>query len=143
MTVEDLVRHFIEASISGASKTQVIRKFKETYNLDDKQLKKLQILGSFKEKPRKINYNEFYKNNITKKAQRIYYPFTQLYKQENFLSDIECNQLISMISNSLRPSTVADQGDTCLVNSYRTSKTSDLNYFTDPFYLNIDKNGRN
>ena len=30
MTVEDLVRHFIEASISGASKTQVIRKFKET-----------------------------------------------------------------------------------------------------------------
>ncbi len=33
MTLEDLVRHFIEASISGASKTQVVRKFKETYNL--------------------------------------------------------------------------------------------------------------
>ena len=139
MTVEDLVRHFIEASISGASKTQVIRKFKETYNLDNNQLKKLQILASFKEKPKKINYKEFYKNKITRKAQRIYYPFTQLYKQENFLSDIECNQLISMISSSLRPSTVADQGDTCLVNSYRTSKTSDLNYFTNPFYLNIDK----
>ena len=89
MTVEDLVRHFIEASISGASKTQVIRKFKETYNLDDNQLKKLQNLASFKEKPKKINYKEFYKNNITKKAQRIYYPFTQIYKQENFLSDID------------------------------------------------------
>ena len=38
MTLEDLVRHFIEASISGASKTQVIRKFKETYNLDNNQL---------------------------------------------------------------------------------------------------------
>ena len=48
MSVEDLVRHFIEASISGASKTQVIRKFKETYNLDNNQLKKLQILASFK-----------------------------------------------------------------------------------------------
>ena len=61
MTLEDLVRHFIEASISGASKTQVIRKFKETYNLDNNQLKKLQILASFKEKPKKINYKEFYK----------------------------------------------------------------------------------
>ena len=40
-----------------------------------------------------------------------------------------------MISRNLRPSTVADKGDTCLVNNYRTSKTSDLNYFIDPFYL--------
>ena len=44
-----------------------------------------------------------------------------------------------MISRSLRPSTVADDGDTCLVNDYRTSSTSDLNYFADPFYLSIDK----
>ena len=44
-----------------------------------------------------------------------------------------------MISRSLRPSTVADKGDTCLVNDYRTSKTSDLNYFTRPFLLIIDK----
>ena len=88
MTLKDLVRYFIEASISGSSKTQVIRKFKETYNLDNNQLKKLQILASFKEKPKKINYKKFYKNNITKKSQRIYYPFTQIYKQEKFLSDI-------------------------------------------------------
>jgi len=139
MTIEDLVRYFIEASISGASKTQVERRFKETYNLNDDQIKKLQILSKFKKKPKKINYKEFYKNNITKKAQRIYYPFTQIYKQENFLSTDECDQLISMISRNLRPSTVADKGDTCLVNNYRTSKTSDLNYFLDPFYLSIDK----
>ena len=44
------------------------------------QIKKLQNLAKFKKKPKKINYKEFYKNNITKKAQRIYYPFTQLYK---------------------------------------------------------------
>ena len=41
MTLEDLVRHFIEASISGASKTHVVRKFKETYNLNENQIKKL------------------------------------------------------------------------------------------------------
>ncbi|BCV00835.1 MAG: hypothetical protein CM15mV37_0810 [uncultured marine virus] len=61
MTLEDLVRYFIEASISGASKTQVRRKFKETYNLNDDQIKKLQYLAKFKKKPKKINYKEFYK----------------------------------------------------------------------------------
>ena len=135
MTVEDLLRHFIEASISGASKTQVVRKFKETYNLNENQVKKLEYLAKFKKKPKKINYKEFYKNNITKKTQRIYYPFTQLYKKENFLSDHECEKLIFMISKTLRPSTVADKGDTCLVNNYRTSKTSDLKLFYRPFLL--------
>ena len=86
MTVEDLLRYFIEASISGASKTQVIRKFKKIYNLNDNQINKIQNLAKFKKKPKKINYKEFYKNNITKKTQRIYYPLTQLYKKENFLS---------------------------------------------------------
>ena len=139
MTVEELIRYFIEASISGASKTQVRRTFKKLYNLNDEQIDKLQELAKFKRKPKKINYKNFYKNNITKKTQRIYYPFTQLYKKENFLSDKECDDLISMISKSFRPSTVADDGDTCLVNNYRTSKTADLNYFQDPFYLSIDK----
>ena len=139
MTLEDLLRYFMEASVSGASKTQVRRNFKKIYNLNDSQLDKLQQLSKFKKKPKKINYKKFYKNNITKKAQRIYYPLTQLYKKENFLCDEECNKLISMISRSLRPSTVADDGDTCLVNDYRTSSTSDLNYFIDPFYLSIDK----
>ena len=139
MTVEDLVKYFMEASISGASKTQVRRKFKELYNLNDAQIDKLQKLSKFNEKPRKINYKHFYKNSITTKAQRIYFPLTQIYKKENFLTELECDQLILMISRDLRPSTVADDGDNCLVNDYRTSKTSDLNYFKDPFYLNIDK----
>ena len=139
MTVEDLVKYFMEASISGASKTRVRRKFKELYNLNDAQIDKLQKLSKFNEKPRKINYKHFYKNSITTKAQRIYFPFTQIYKKENFLTELECDQLILMISRDLRPSTVADDGDNCLVNDYRTSKTSDLNYFKDPFYLNIDK----
>jgi len=139
MDIEDLIRYFLESAVSGASRTQVRRRFKELYKLNDNQLNKLEELAKFKNKPKKINYRKFYKNNITKIAQRIYYPFTQLYKKENFLSDQDCNQLIEMISTGLRPSTVADNGDTCLVNSYRTSKTSDLNYFRDPFYLSIDK----
>ena len=53
MTVEELVRYFIEASISGASKTQVERRFKETYNLNDDQIRKLQILSKFKKSRKK------------------------------------------------------------------------------------------
>ena len=98
MSIEDLIRYFTEASISGASKTQVTRRFKELYNLNDQQINKLEILSKFNKKPKKINYKDFFKNNITKKAQRIYYPFTQLYKKENVLSVNECDKLIQMIS---------------------------------------------
>ena len=44
MTIEDLVRYFMEASISGASKTQVRRNLKKLYNLNDNQIKKLENL---------------------------------------------------------------------------------------------------
>ena len=54
MTLEDLIKYFIESSISGASKTQVVRKFKEQYNLNSDQIKKLENLAKFKKKPKKI-----------------------------------------------------------------------------------------
>ena len=47
MTVEELIRYFIEASISGASKTQVRRTFKKLYNLNDEQIDKLQELAEY------------------------------------------------------------------------------------------------
>ena len=53
MKIEDLIKDFTEASISGASKTQVVREFKKNYNLNNDQIKKLQILASFKNKPKK------------------------------------------------------------------------------------------
>ena len=62
-----------------------VGKVMDIKQLNDEQIDKLQELAKFKRKPKKINYKNFYKNNITKKTQRIYYPFTQLYKKENFL----------------------------------------------------------
>ena len=41
MTLEDLLRYFMEAYISVASRTLVRRKFKISYNLDDSQIDKL------------------------------------------------------------------------------------------------------
>ena len=139
MSVEDLVKSFMECSLGGASKTQLIRTFKNQYELSDKQINKVIQLCSFKEKPKKINYFKFYKNNLVKKCEQIKYPFTQIYKYENFLSDEECDQLIVHIGSNLKASTVADKNDSCLVNNYRTSQTSALNYFGNKFFLETDK----
>ena len=50
----------MECSLSGASKKQVIRTFKERYELNDEQVKTMIDICSFKQKPKKINYLDFY-----------------------------------------------------------------------------------
>ena len=139
MNLDDLVKEFMQAALSGASKTQVIRTFQKNYQFNDSQIKTLIKLCNFKEKPKKINYLEFYNNCLTKKCEKINYPFTQVYKYENFLTDDECTNIINMISQDLKPSTVADFKDTCLVSDYRTSKTAPMSHFHDDYYMKIDK----
>ena len=129
----------MECSLSGASKTQVIREFKKTYELDDTDIEYLLNTCNFKKKPKKINYIDFYKNKLTHKCKKIKYPFTQIYKYENFLSDDECTDMITFINSRLIDSTVADPEDSCLVNDYRTSQSASLGYFEDDFFLNIDR----
>ena len=129
----------MECALSGASKTQVIRTFKNKFNLSEEQINELIEECKFKNKPKIINYLKFFKNDLTKKCKKIKYPFTQIYKYDNFLSENECRDLIKYIGSDLRASTVADEGDTCLVNDYWTSQTATLNYFGHPFFLEIDK----
>ena len=71
MTVEELVRYFIEASISGASKTQVVRRFKELYSLNDDQISKLEILAKFKNKPKKLIIKIFIKIILQRKLKEF------------------------------------------------------------------------
>ena len=61
MTVEDLVKYFMEASISGASKTQVTRRFKELYNLNDQQINKLEILSNLIKNQKRLIIKTFLK----------------------------------------------------------------------------------
>ena len=129
----------MECSLSGASKTQVIREFKNRYKLDEKDIEYLLDCCSFKKKPRNINYLEFYKNRLTTECEKFKYPITQIYKYENFLTDSECTDMITFIDSRLTDSTVADPNDSCLVNDYRTSQSASLGYFEDDFFLNIDK----
>ena len=129
----------MECALSGASKTQVIREFKNRYKLDDDDIEYLLDCCSFKEKPRKIKYLDFYKNKLITECEKIEYPFTQMYKYEKFLTDDECFDMIKFIDTRLTDSTVADPNDSCLVNDYRTSQSASLGYFEDDFFLNIDK----
>jgi len=58
----------------------------------------------------------------------------QLYVLEDFLSPSECEKIISLMSQQLRPSEVST-GD----KSYRTSQTSDLANLSDPFVAILDR----
>ena len=139
MNDKELISGFMECCLSGASKTQVIREYKKSFNLNDGDINFLLDSCSFRKKPKVINYLDFYKNELTKKCEKIKYPFTQVYKYNNFLSEEECLTLIDIINTRLVASTIADEGDTCLVNDYRTSQSASLGYFEHPYFLKIDK----
>lgn len=139
MFTAEHVAEFMRAAVSGVSKAQVIRTFRENYGFDDGEIRQIIQLCAFKSTPRDIDYGYFHNLSVTKKAKRIYYPFTQLYVQEDFLSDQECNELIEHIDRRARPSTVSDPEDSCIVSDYRTSKTADLHYFENMFYLELDR----
>lgn len=129
----------MHSAVGGVSKEQLDRTFELEHHYTKQEIKQLVNLCSFKTKPKYIDYRSFYNLPITKKTRQIYYPFTQIYVQDNFLSTEECTQLTAIIDQNLRPSTVSDPTDACIVSDYRTSKTADLHYFSDPFYLEIDR----
>ena len=141
MIDSNVALEFMRAAVGGVSKTQVIRTFRERYQLKEKEINQLIELCAFKPSPKRIKYKKFYQNAITRntKAQRIYYPFTQLYQYDNFLTQKECGKLREITDANLRKSTVSDTNDPCHVSDYRTSSTADLHYFEDPFYLDIDR----
>jgi len=139
MITEELTKRFLNAAVTGASKTQLIRAFKKYYELTDDEMNEIIKICGFKSKPKKINYKDFYNNPITNKSKKFKYPFTQVHYIDNFLNDNECDELIELVDKNLRPSTVSDEEDTNLTSDYRTSKTADLFYFNNPIYLKIDK----
>ena len=139
MTESILLREYMKSAVGGVSKQQLHRTFREVHGCTDEELEQIENLCSFRAKPEKIDYKKFYHIPLTLKANRIFYPFTQVYTLDNFLSKGECTNLMALIDANLRPSTVSDEKDTCKVSDYRTSKTSDLHYFQDPFFLSIDR----
>lgn len=139
MANDALVEEFTRAAVGGVSKAQTIRTFREKFDLTHGEMTDLLCACKFKKQPYPIDYKLFYNCVVTKKAEQIYYPFTQIYKIENFLCEAECDFLMTLIDLNLRPSTVSDSTDSCATSDYRTSQTADLYYFDDSFYLHIDR----
>ena len=133
-----LAYEIMKAAVSGVSKTQTIKHIKKTYDQSDEQIKQLLHLCNFKSKPKTINYKTIAARPFTSAVKRLPFPFTQIYTIDNFLTVVECKDLINISDKILRPSTVADYGDTSAVTKYRTSKTADLHYFNSPFLNYID-----
>jgi prolyl 4-hydroxylase len=139
MISNQLVAEFMKSAVGGVSRTQLIRTMRERHGLGDGEIDQVIHLCSFRSRPSNINYKNFYGAKITKTGNRIFYPFTQIYTYDNILTKDECEALIRLIDTRLRPSTVSDDADSCLVSDYRTSQTSDLHYFDDPLYLGLDR----
>ena len=128
MIDEPIKQDFLIAAISGATKTYLIREYKETYKLTDKEINKLISDPGLNLKPSFINYEKFYNLVIPSTAKRIKFPFTQIYIQDNFLSEENCEIAIKQMCEELVPSTVANEDDDIVHSDYRTSSTSGFDY---------------
>lgn len=134
-----LATAFMTAAVSGTSKTQVVRHFKEHYSCSPADIKHLIALCNFKSKPNRIDYLWFYNNLKEKTINWFTFPFTQLGVVEDFLSLEECKTLINAVNKNLRPSLVSNSDDSNKTSNYRTSQTSDLHYLESPTFNLLDK----
>ena len=69
---------------------QVIREFKNRYKLHDDDIKYLLDCCSFKKKPKKIKYLDFYKNKLTNECKKISIHLLKYINVQKFLTDDEC-----------------------------------------------------
>ena len=123
MITESAKQEFLTSAISGASKPQILRIMEEYYDCGEDEIKELIKIYNFKKKPKFINYKKFYDLKVPDTAEKLKYPFTQIYLQKNFLNQEECNKVISYMDTELHPSTVSNEEDRIIVSPYRTSMT--------------------
>ena len=138
MDPSQIAYELMRSAVSGVSKTQTIKHIKQVYDQTDEQIGQLFDLCSFKSEPPSIDYRKIADKSFPKGAHQFKFPFTQIYTFNNFLIKEECEELIAISEESLRPSTVSDPKDSSVVSDYRTSKTADLHYFNTPYLNYID-----
>ena len=137
--LNDLVKYLTKGALSGVSKKQLLRSFKEYHDLNDREVNHIVQLCGFKKEPEWINYDAFYNIPITKKAEQIKFPFTQIYTYKNFLTKEECSTLIKFIDESVRASTIANDKDELITSDYRTSQTADLENFPNEIIFDLEE----
>lgn len=130
---------FILSAISGVSKEQMVRFFKEEYEYTNKDMDELIQSCNFNKKPRFINYWKFYNLKIPNTATKLKFPFTQIYIQKDFFSAEKCQEIMTYMDQDLQPSAVSNPEDRVIVSEYRTSSSAFFDYKLTPLGFEIDK----
>lgn len=138
MDAEVLASQVTCMAVSGVTKSSIIRYLQIANGCTEKETKELLNYCSFKSKPNKIDYKRFYKVGESLHARKISYPFTQIYIKDDFLTQEECELVISLIDSHCEQSFVANPEDDPVISDYRTSKTADLSYIKHPQLFDID-----
>ena len=123
MITEAAKHEFLISAISGASRPQIERHMEEYFDCGKDEIEELMEIHKFKKKPRFVNYKKFYDLKIPDTAEKLKYPFTQIYLQKNFLSQEECKKAIEYMDTELHPSAVSNEDDYVMLSEYRTSMT--------------------
>ncbi len=125
---QEFKQEFLINAMSGATKTQLLRTYREELNCTDENIKELLNLPEIQKAPKFVNYWKFHKLKIPSLAKCYKFPFTKIYTQRNFLSKQECTELIEEIEDNLEPSCIANPDDRRTVSDYRTSSSASFNY---------------
>ena len=122
----NLTNIVIEGALGGSNKKSIRSCLTDMIGMTEDQADDLLNNLPFRKKPFFINYLKFYNLRITKKAKRIYYPFTQIYQYDQFLNDRECDELVTVANRITRKSSVSNPEGKTVFSEYRTSSTADM-----------------
>lgn len=133
-----LASNLMRMAVSGVTKRSAVRHLKEVHGCTDQDIESLLKLCCFRQKPKRINYGEFYRIGNQLDAKRINYPFTQIYIKDNFATPGECELIMDIIDQTATQSFIANPKDEQVVSDYRTSQTADLSYLRYPKLFDLD-----
>ena len=138
MLKNEFKQEFLINAISGATKTQILRTYRQELGCSDEEIQELLSLPDLEEKPKFVNYWKYANLKIPSTAKRFNFPFTQIFTQDNFLNNDECEKLIKEINENLEPSCIANPEDRRTVSEYRTSSSASFNYRETNIGIDID-----
>lgn len=139
MSFDFLKNEFILSAISGVTKQQLVRLYKNELSYTDQDINKLLESCQFNKKPKFINYLNFYNLKIPSSAERLKFPFTQIYIKKDFLSENECQEIITEVNKDLHPSAVCNPEDYTLISKHRTSSSCFFNYQSGDIGFDLNK----
>ena len=130
-------------ALTGTPNVTVLKIIKERFNLTDNELDWALETCNFNQPPKKIAYDIFFDNNITKVAQKVNTSKIQLYYINNFITPIDCQLLKGYIDQTAQPSTVHTPGEgddkRTRTESIRSSSSVLMDWKTNEFFKFIDR----